>query len=147
MCNSREKWKIKFTIWHALIHLNLRSFTISVKSRVVFRCSDITWPAPDSFFVCLMKIGVRIVLLTRILVILKTMSKKFHGLYAKSFCDSAKDRYFLKFRNGKRNVREENYFSLLSKQSYNITTDFTQENIVVPRFAIITPICNSCFNS
>ena len=63
--------------------------------------------------VCLKRSRGRISLLTRILV--KIMSRKsFHKLYAKSFVNSAKDRYFLIFNNDSRNMfvktSEENYF-------------------------------------
>ena len=49
MCNSWEKWKIIFTIWHSVSCHILRSFTTSVKSKVTFWChSEITWLAVDS---------------------------------------------------------------------------------------------------
>ena len=53
-------------------------------------------------FVCLMKIHFLVFVLTRILV--KTLSRKFYVLYAKSFGDSANGRYFLRFRDGSKNM-------------------------------------------
>ena len=39
-----------------------------------------------------------------ILVLVETMSKKFHGLCAKVFANSSKDLYFSTFHNGNKNM-------------------------------------------
>ena len=60
------------------------------------------WELCGMAFVCLMSSCILFFLLTTILV--KTMSMKSQGLYTKSFSDSAKDCYFLRFHSDSRNI-------------------------------------------
>ena len=96
MCISYDSWEINLTQWHTVSRFHVHSFTISVKSKVLFSavcglhvtdgwflsnmvsiclrlswhpCFNISVPAPIS---------------------IKTMSQKFHCFWGKGFCDAAK---------------------------------------------------------
>ena len=48
MYSFKENWEINLTIWHSVPRFNPSLFTISVKSKVLFRClSEITRPTVD----------------------------------------------------------------------------------------------------
>ena len=48
MCSILEEKDINLTIWHALPHLHLQLFAISVKSKVTIRrYAEITWSTVD----------------------------------------------------------------------------------------------------
>ena len=96
MCNSYGSWEINLIIWHTVPCFHFHSFTISVKSKVLF--STILGPqVPDGWYpsnmICICfhlswHLCVHISVSAPILV--KTMSQKFHGFWAKSFGDAAK---------------------------------------------------------
>ena len=78
-------------------------FTAIVKPKVLFWYhSEIAWPTVDGMVAdWLMRSRVHVFLLTWILI--KTISRKFHGLRTESFADSVKHRYLSKLHSGSRN--------------------------------------------
>ena len=105
------------TIWDTLSRFIPWLFTFSVKMKVSFpQHRKSIWPGylRDIVYSCFLRNNVRIFILAHILI--KVMSRNDFGLRVKSFCGSAKNRYFSRFYNDWRNM----FININKKNSFFI---------------------------